>query len=305
MWRFGLVFAVIAGALGAAETFTGRWAFESTDTSRRVFWLEVAAEPPVKGQFFGVTGGRLAALRDATIEGDRLRFRVERPSTGGVPMEGSIDLRLRGDALEGTVTTRGRAVPVRGWRSATIADRDDGSWRMRDPLPLLTANLDQWAEHPLRDKEWRLVQGVLSNLTEKAALLVSREAFWNFRLWLEYRLPKGGNAGIGLRHHYELQLADDFGLPPDIHGNASLYSQIAPSKNASRPAGEWQTLQLTLIGRDLTVVLNGVTVIEKQQVRGLTGLALNADETKPGPISLQGDHGRVEYRNVKVARLTR
>jgi hypothetical protein len=108
-----------------------------------------------------------------------------------------------------------------------------------------------------------------------------------------------------LRHHYELQLADDFGAPPDVHGNASLYSWIAPRVNASKPPNEWQTLDLRLIGRELSVVLNGSRVIERGRIEGLSGLALDPHEERPGPISLQGDHGPVEFRNVVVTPLVK
>ena len=97
--------------------------------------------------------------------------------------------------------------------------------------------------------------------------------------------------------------AADHGQPPDLHGNASLYRRIAPSVNAGRPAGEWRTMEIKRIGRDLTVVLNGTRVIDRQRIRGLAGLALDAAETKPGPVSLQCDHGKVEYRNVTITPL--
>jgi hypothetical protein len=297
--------AIFLSLAAHAETFAGRWAMEATGQAKKVFWLEVTGESPVAGQFFGVTGGRLETLRDAKIEGDALHFRVERTLDTGRKMEGSVALRRKGEGLEGSVTTPARTFAVRGWRSPAIPDRDDGSWKESTPRALLTPDFAAWREYPERVREWRFENGILRNLTEAAKLLVTRDDYWNFRLRLEYKLPKNGNAGIGLRHHYELQLADDYGQPPSVHGNVSLYSQIAPSANASKPPGEWQTLEATLIGRDLTVVLNGRRVIDRQPIRGLTGLALDADETEPGPISLQGDHGVVEYRNVTIARLSK
>src|ERR1035441_5311262 len=90
------------------------------------------------------------------------------------------------------------------------------------------------------------------------------------------------NSGIGLRNHYEIQILDDYGQPPDIHGNGALYSRIAPRVNASKPVGEWQTYDITLIGRDLTVVLNGVKVIDKQVIEGFTAIARDANEAEQG-----------------------
>jgi hypothetical protein len=303
-----ILLATLAGFGAAADgnTFAGRWAIESADATRKVFWLEVTSVAPVEGNFFGVTGGRLAPLRNASIEGGLLRFRVERVFDAGRRAEGAIELRLRnGEALEGSVHAGDRTFRVSGRRPRAIADRDDGSWRAGETVALLQSGLDRWRPYERRGEEWAVENGVLSNRSAKANLLVTKADYWNFRLRLDYKLPKGGNAGIGLRHHYELQLADDYGLPPDVHGNAALYSQIAPSVNASRPANEWQTIEITLIGRDLTVVLNGVKVIDRQAIRGLTGLALDADESKPGPVSLQGDHGPVGYRNIAITPLLR
>lgn len=178
-----------------------------------------------------------------------------------------------------------------------MPDGDDGTWHEGQPVKLFAGQPPQGWQ--------RRADGVLFNTSARASALVSRERFTNFRLHTEFRLPKRGNSGIGLRNHYELQLADDFGEPPDLHGNVSLYSQIAPRVNASRRAGEWQSVDLTLVGRDLTVVLNGITVMDHAPIRGLTGMAENPNEEQPGPISLQGDHGGVEFRNVVVTPLLR
>ena len=130
------------------------------------------------------------------------------------------------------------------------------------------------------------------------ANLVTTRKFWNFKLHLEFRPTAESNSGIGLRGRYEIQVQDDYGRPPNTHSNGSLYSRIAPSVNASKPAGEWQTYDITLIGRDLTVVLNGTKIIDKQVVEGLTAMGHDPNEGEPGPISLQGDHRAIEFRNI-------
>jgi len=122
--------------------------------------------------------------------------------------------------------------------------------------------------------------------------------FEDFRLTLDFNIPEGSNSGVYLRGIYEVQVADTYGQPLDSHNMGGLYSRIAPSTNAERPAGEWQTYDITLYQRHLTVILNGTTIIDNQPVLGVTGGALTADESKPGPIYLQGDHGRVFYRNM-------
>jgi Domain of Unknown Function (DUF1080) len=69
-----------------------------------------------------------------------------------------------------------------------------------------------------------------------------------------------------------------------------------------RPPGEWQVYDITLVGRSVTVVLNGITTLENQEIAGITGGALDSKEGEPGPIYLQGDHhGGVRYRNITIA----
>jgi hypothetical protein len=113
------------------------------------------------------------------------------------------------------------------------------------------------------------------------------------------------NSGIGLRGRYEIQILEDYGREPNTHSAGALYSRIAPKVNASKPAGEWQTYDIRLIGRTLTVVFNGIKVLDKVEVEGLTAMAHDADEDQPGPISIQGDHGPVEIRKITVTPLVR
>jgi hypothetical protein len=75
---------------------------------------------------------------------------------------------------------------------------------------------------------------------------------------------------------------------------------LSPNQNAARAPGQWQAYDITLVGRRLTVVLNGRTVICDQLIPGPTGGALDGDEAAPGPIYLQGDHGPVEFRRITL-----
>jgi hypothetical protein len=141
--------------------------------------------------------------------------------------------------------------------------------------------------------------------TPAANNLVSDKKFWNFDLHAEFRVSAETNSGIGLRARYEVQILDDFGKPPNTHGNGALYSRILPAENASRPPGEWQTMDIRLIGRQVSVTLNGKKIIVKQEVEGLTAMASDPNEAEPGPITLQGDHRAVEFRSVVVTPLVK
>ena len=150
---------------------------------------------------------------------------------------------------------------------------------------------------------WKVADGTLVNRPDKSTgkhfgnIRTDRE-FEDFNLRLEAAVPKGGNSGVYLRGIYEVQVADSFGKAPDSHGIGGLYSRITPTSNPAKAPGEWQTFDITLVARHLTVVLNGVKIIDNQPVLGCTGGALWSDETRPGPIYLQGDHEAVDYRNI-------
>jgi hypothetical protein len=122
--------------------------------------------------------------------------------------------------------------------------------------------------------------------------------FEDFKLHAETRLPKDGNSGIYLRGIYEVQVYDSFGKPLDSHNMGAIYSRVKPTVNAEKPAGEWQTLDITYVDRHATVVLNGVKIIDNQPILGPTGGALWPQVDRPGPIYLQGDHTGIEYRNI-------
>ncbi len=289
--------------------YQGRWVMHvPNDPDRRVFWLEVNASAGLSGTFFGATGGRMARLLDAEIHGGELRFRVERTFDGPPPrlVRAFTTARLDGDTLDGSTRIGDREHKWKGWRAPSLIESDDGSWSAGKPVKLFKPGMEGWTTlHPGRLGDWKLTGDVLTNSGKNADLLLSKQEFRNFKMHLEFRVPQGGNAGLGLRGRYEIQIFDDYGQPPDIHGNGSVYSRIAPAVNASKPPGEWQSFDITLIGRQVTVVLNGTTIIDRKQIDGLCGLATDPFEDRPGPISLQGDHGPVEYRNLLVTPLGR
>ena len=128
--------------------------------------------------------------------------------------------------------------------------------------------------------------------------LRTKGVFEDFNLALEVNVPSGNNSGIYLRGMYEVQVFDSYGKELDSHNMGAVYSRITPTVAAEKPAGEWQKVDITLCDRHITVVLNGKTIINNQPVYGPTGGAIIADVFQPGPIYLQGDHGKVSYRNI-------
>jgi hypothetical protein len=149
---------------------------------------------------------------------------------------------------------------------------------------------------------WRVADGLLT-ATPPCVDLVSTEEFDDFRLEVEFRYPEGSNSGIYLRGRYEVQIQDDHGKAVDPLRMGAIYGFVPPNANAANPAGEWQAATVTLLGRKVTVALNGKTIIDGQRIPGITGGALDSDEAAPGPIMLQGDHGPIEFRRISLTPL--
>jgi hypothetical protein len=128
--------------------------------------------------------------------------------------------------------------------------------------------------------------------------LITKEKYFDFKLHAEWRVPENGNSGIYLRGRYEVQILDDHDREPGDRSTGSIYGYLKPSKKMTKPVGEWNFFDITFIGCWVTIVFNGETIIDRREIPGLTGGALDSNEGEPGPIMLQGDHRAVEYRNL-------
>ncbi len=306
-WVLALAFA--AAAFAGDAGFNGKWAIAAKPPNRGAMWLEVqgADAGEVNGRFVGGVGGRSQPLLDAEIVDGVLRFRVERyfeqSQTWG---KATVTARLAGDGIEGTTKREGGPeVQWSGRRPDLVDAHDDGSWKQGAPVVLFDGtDLSAWRSTEGKSGKWIVDDGVLRN-QGKAPNLISNEKFSNFRLRIEFRVAPGSNSGIGLRSRYEVQILDDFGRPASIHGNGAVYSTIKPLVNASLSPESRQAYEITLIGRDVTVELNGKRIIDKQTIDGLTAMATDAREADPGPLALQGDHGPIEFYKIVMTPLSR
>lgn len=168
--------------------------------------------------------------------------------------------------------------------------KDLSGWRLLDPNQEngFKAEKGVLVNDPVQKPGQRLSYGNIR----------TEDEFEDFNLTLEVNVPEGSNSGIYLRGIYEIQVMDSYGRELDSHNMGALYSRITPSVAAEKPAGEWQKMDITLVDRHVTVKLNGKTIINNQPAYGPTGGAISADVFKKGPIYLQGDHGKVSYRNI-------
>ena len=287
------------------ERFNGQWVLES-ETGPMAMEVTGAGTDELAGSIVGAVGGRLQPFLEASVSDGRLSFRVAREFDSGAIVGSSTVAWFEGEQLQGE-TTREDREGTRSWvgrRPDAVSDIDDGEWVEQEPVMLFDGSgVGEWhTGEPGRLEGWIAEDGVLKNVGQAEDLTSNRE-FWNFVLHVEYRVFEGGNSGIGLRGRYEVQIYDDFGMEPSIHGNGAVYSRIIPSVVASKPHSEWQTFDIRLVGRTVTIDLNGVTIIDRQLIEGLTAMAQNANESMPGPISLQGDHGPIEFRRIVVTPL--
>jgi hypothetical protein len=308
------VIAVAIGALVVAATqsaraedgakpFIGHWALTLPDG--HAGWLGVSEDGGKLSASLLWAAGSVVPAKDAKVEGDALI--VTRPGQG----EGVITAKVDGDALSGTLKTGqdGKELHFTGKRTPPLPPAPDlAKVKFGEPITLFNGkDLTGWR---LTDSNaangWSAKDGLLVNDTTRQPgtprkgfgnLRTDRE-FEDFNITLETRLAKGGNSGVYLRGIYEVQVADTYGRKLDPHNMGAVYSRVTPTESAEKPAGEWQTMDITLVDRHVTVVLNGKKIIDNQPVAGCTGGALWSDPLKPGPIYLQGDHTGIEYRDI-------
>ena len=296
---------VAAPLLAEAGDFNGRWNIAVENEPRgRAWWLEVeaAGTRSMRGKFVGAPGGQMDVIPVLKIEGEELIWEFER---AGKKLIYRARLTTAG-TLVGAMRTEGSELKFTGRRAPVLRDKDDGSWVAGRTVELFNGrDMTGWSPRfPGRPMEWYVDKGVMKN-KDKASDIVSAAKFGNFKLHIEFRVAQDSNSGVGLRSRYEVQIYGDYGQPLSLHGNGALYSRALPKVNATLPPDQWQTFDITLVGRELSVVLNGKTLHDHVEIEGLTAMATDANESAPGPLTLQGDHGPVEFRKITVVELVK
>ena len=307
---FLAILLMTVSVFGGDKDFNGRWNIEVPKEPRhRAWWLEVsgAGTPKIKGRFVGSPGGDMKDIPGISLESGTLKFVFS--TAGKQPFKGTWTARYENGLLHGNYQVEGKpnaALTWTGHRAPVLKEKDDGKWKNGKTVDLFNGkDLSGWSAMVAgQDLGWEVKNGIMMNQAHSNNL-VSAQQFWNFKLHCEFRIGKDSNGGFGLRGRYEVQVLDDFGKEPDTHGTGALYGRIKPLKNAAKAPGEWNVYDITLIGRQVTVVVNGEKVIDKGEVEGLTAMAHDWNEALPGPISVQGDHGAVEIRKLTITPLFR
>ena len=149
--------------------------------------------------------------------------------------------------------------------------------------------------------------GILKNTVAKGdhgTDLVTDKKYWNFTVRYEYMTPDDSNSGFYLRGRHEIQILGDYKKgETGPGGNGAIYHFKAPDQFVTKPGGEWQTVEATIIGHRITVILNGVKIHDNVECAKATGSELDDKVNEPGQIFLQGDHGTVSFRNIRIREL--
>ena len=281
-----------------ASQLEGRWDMVvDYEGKKSPAWLEVShsGNSTLVGRVMFVFGSA-RPIAQVHFENGKFHFAIPPQwdqGTKNLEFEGSID----GDSLRGTVNYVNSKVYT--W----VAGKAPLLKRTTPPIWGKTIKLfngkDLQGWHADGENQWKVEAGILTN-PKSGANLISDQKFTDFKLHIEFRYPKDGNSGIYLRGRYEVQVSDSKGLEPDSHLLGGIYGFLTPNQMADKGAGEWQSYDITLIGRRVSVVANGVALITDQIIPGITGGAIDSMEGEPGPIMLQGDHTAVEYRNITI-----
>jgi len=298
-----IALSLLMAACGVqAGELEGRWNITETRDGRNSYsWMELNRTDSGWQGLFLHRGGHPQPA-EITVTGSEIKVRRLPDKPESASSDGPLPT-LVGSLSNGELSGSGtdsRGNPFR-WTAVRSPERETGSDRevkWGEPVQLFNGqNLDGWVAIGDGASHWKAVEGILSNEKSGANIRTSSE-FRDFKLQLEFKIPAGSNSGIYLRGRYETQVADLHGEPPHNRGVGGIYGHLTPTVNMAKPAGEWNLVELTLIGYRVTVVVNGETTIDGKLIPGITGGALDANESEPGPIMLQGDHGPVYYRNI-------
>jgi hypothetical protein len=312
-----------AAKIGINE-YLGQWTLDIKGGS--VGWLDLRQEKDYLDADLLWVAGSVMPVANVFLPNDTYLIVtqtdevVRKTNEKDVPMRTHIitswlQITKRGDKIEGYLLTpkrNGIGVDSTSFIGTKLPDvppaPDMATLKFGKPIKLFDSkDLTGWKLLDEKQKNgFSVVDGVLVNNPVQTegqphisyGNLRTLKEFEDFNLKLEVNVPQGSNSGIYLRGMYEIQVLDSYKRELDSHNMGAVYSRIKPTVSAEKPAGTWQTLDITLVRRHITVVLNGIKIIDNQPVYGPTGGAIKSDVFSPGPIYLQGDHGKVLYRNI-------
>lgn len=288
-----------ANSLSDTSLVLGRWDI-TMNISGKDFpsWLEVhrSGIKMLVGEFVGA-GGSARPISRVNLENGKLSFSIP-PQWEWQDKNLEFEANLKGDSLVGTIVLPdGRNCKFTAVKAPSLKRPVQPVWR--GPVKLFNGkDLTGWHASGTNN-QWIVENGILKS-PKAGSNIISDATFTDFKLHVEFRYPVHGNSGVYLRGRYETQITDYSSETPPKDVLGSIYGFIKPNEPVLTKPNEWVTYDITLIGRNVTIVVNGKTIVNNQEIPGITGGALNSREGEPGPIMLQGDHEPIEYRNIVI-----
>jgi hypothetical protein len=281
--------------------FLGRWDLTLKAPDRQYpSWLELREEGgQLKADMVG-RWGNARPLPRVELANGKLTF-VSPKEEEGAKADLVFVGTLTGDRLSGTLNgPDGKTWQWSGERAPSLKRSQPPQWGK--PMPLFDGkDLTSWhMDRPNASPLWKVENGSLVS-PGNGPELINDKKFEDFKLHVEFSCAENSNSGVYLRGRYEVQIETDSMEEPPSHHMGGIYGFIAPAPELPRTPGKWQSFDITLVGRTVTVVQNGQTIIDHKEIPGITGGALDSQEALPGPIYLQGsEKGHVLFRSVVI-----
>lgn len=292
-----------SNASSSLQPFLGRWDMTiTTPTGEAPSWLDLYQKDGVLKATMTGRWGNARPIAKVSIDNGELTLidpKEEEASKTDLIFKATVkDGKLVGTA-DGPDNARWTWVAV---HAPSLVRSGTPHWGA--PITLFDGKVDGWREFKsgyfTQVGDWNVANGVLVS-PGGGPELVTKQKFEDFKLHLEFKNGPVSNSGVYLRGRYELQIENESADEPPSHHTGGIYGFIAPHPEPPRETGKWRTYDITLIGRRVTVVLDGVKIIDDKEIPGLTGGALDSNEGEPGPIYLQGsEKGHVYFRNITI-----
>lgn len=284
----------------SASAFLGRWDLTlKAPDGQHPSWIEITDDGGKLAALFTGRWGNARPLPKIDIAGNTITFvspKDEESTKEDLVFKGA----LTGGKLSGTITGfDGPAWTWTGVRAPSLARAGTPQWGQ--PIELFDGHdLKGWHESSAGEKHWTVQNGNMVS-PGNGPEIISNRKFQDFKLHVEFNCGVNANSGVYLRGRYEVQIETESASEPPSHHTGGVYGFLAPTPELPRSPDTWQTFDITLIGRRVTVVQNGTTIIDNQEIPGITGGALDSHEALPGPIYLQGsEKGHVLFRKITI-----
>jgi hypothetical protein len=290
----------------SAQSIEGRWDITITKGDKKIpSWLEVnhSGVKYLNGRFVG-SGGSARPISRVNFKDNKMSFAIP-PQWDKEDKDLVVEADLKDGKLVGTMNQpNGEVVNFVGVKAPKLINTTEPVFGK--PMAIFNGkNLEGWeaigrGDRDEKENQWVVENGVMKS-PKSGTNIRTTKTFGDFKLHVEFRVPAGSNSGVYLRGRYEAQITDGFGIEPAVGELGGIYGFLKPLEMTAKKPSEWQSFDITLVGRIVTLLLNGKTIIYKDEIPGITGGAIDSNESEPGPIMFQGDHGPIEFRNITIA----